>query len=285
MKKIVLAVLACCVFAGCASNADVKKEQNMEEKKQKLEVGNVCHFTYKSEFCGMDRGVNVLLPFDYDENKQYKVIYFLHGIFGNEYSISGDPEVQVREFTAKAAAEGKDIIVVFPDMFARKSTSMQPGFNPEAVECYDNFVYDLTQDLMPWVKAHFSIMEGRENTAVCGFSMGGRESLAIGLQRSDLFGYIGAFAPAPGLVPARDYQMEHVGQFKESDLTFEGKNPLIYLQVCCGTVDDVVGQFPKSYHKIFETNKVEHTWFEVIGAGHNAAIINPGFEKFIGEIF
>ena len=54
---------------------------------------------------------------------------------------------------------------------------------------------------MAWLKKNFSILEGRENTAITGFSMGGREALAIGLAHPELFAYIGAIAPAPGLTP------------------------------------------------------------------------------------
>lgn len=291
MKKILAGItIAVLMLSGCATSnskntndASKGETQMPKETVKEIPMGTLNHLTYKSEYCGMQRGVNIFLPADYDESKKYPVVYFLHGIFGNEYSMTSDPSLQ--PLIEKMCVENKEMIVVFPDMFARKDPNMQPDFKPEAVECYDNFVYDLLGDLMPWVKAHFSVLEGRENTAICGFSMGGRESLFIGLTHPEVFGYVGAFAPAPGLVSARDYAMEHKGQLEASELTFEGKEKPFYLQVCCGTVDTVVGQFPKSYHKIFESNGVEHNWFEIVGAGHDGGIINPGFEKFAGEIF
>ena len=48
---------------------------------------------------------------------------------------------------------------------------------------YDNFINDLTTDLMPFIEGSFSVAKGRENTAITGFSMGGRESLFIGSGR------------------------------------------------------------------------------------------------------
>ena len=114
----------------------------------------------------------------------------------------------------------------------------------------------------------------------------GRESLYIGLNRSDLFGYIGAIAPAPGLVPSKDWAMSHPGMMQESELHFKEGNPLPeFLMVCCGTQDSVVGQFPKTYHRILETNKVEHTWFEVLNADHNDLAIRSGFCYFAMNIF
>lgn len=290
MKKSLFgALVAVVLFAGCATSTSkapaepAKSEEVKKEPAKEIPMGTLNHLTYKSEYCGMQRGVNIFLPADYDESKQYPVVYFLHGIFGNEYSMTSDPTL--KPLIEKMCVENKEMIVVFPDMFARTDPTMQPDFKPEAVACYDNFVYDLLGDLMPWVKAHFSVLEGRENTAVCGFSMGGREALYIGLTHPEVFGYVGAFAPAPGLVPARDYAMEHAGQLKEEEVTFEGKEKPFYLQICCGTVDTVVGQFPKSYHNLFDKNGVEHNWFEITGAGHDGRIINPGFETFAGELF
>lgn len=292
--KRVSGKIACSLFfilIGCATSTNVNKKddgklnqiENNIQQEEEIKMGTLNHLTYYSEFCGMQRNVNIMLPADYDDSKKYPVIYFLHGIFGNEYSMTSDPEL--KKLIGKIYGQGKEMIIVFPDMFARKDFNQQPGFDQAAVDCYDNFIHDLAGDLMPFIKKTFSVLEGRENTAICGFSMGGRESLFIGLTRPDLFGYVGAFAPAPGLVAGKDYAMNHVGQLKNEELTFEGKEKPFYLQVCCGTDDTVVGQFPKSYHNIFEANDVEHTWFEIIGAGHDGRIINPGFEKFAGELF
>lgn len=243
------------------------------------------HLTYHSKFCGLDRNVNVLLPANYDKSKKYPVVYFLHGFFGDEFTIPKDEGMQAKEIAAKACADGKEMIVVFPYIFATKDVNLKPDFNEASVNAYDSFIFDLTESLMPFIKANFSILEGRENTAICGFSMGGRESIYIGLKHPELFGYVGAFAPAPGLVPGKDKNMPHPGQLQENELTFEGKEKPFYFQICCGSVDDVVVKFPESYHNIFEANKVEHVWFEQPGAGHNGAIVAPGFTRFVENIF
>lgn len=52
---------------------------------------------------------------------------------------------------------------------------------------YDYIINDLTKVLMPAINKEYSTLTGRENTAVCGFSMGGRETLNIGIRRPDLF--------------------------------------------------------------------------------------------------
>ncbi len=42
--------------------------------------------------------------------------------------------------------------------------------------CYDNFVNDLTADLMPFIQQNFAATTGRQ-TAITGFSMGAGVSL------------------------------------------------------------------------------------------------------------
>lgn len=54
---------------------------------------------------------------------------------------------------------------------------------------------------MPYIESHYSVKTGKDNTAIMGFSMGGRESLYISMKRPDLFGYVGAVCPAPGVSP------------------------------------------------------------------------------------
>ncbi|MCQ2591408.1 MAG: hypothetical protein MJ188_01375 [Treponema sp.] len=251
-------------------------------------LGQVKHVTYYSNTCKCERGFNILLPASYDGEKKYPVIYFQHGIFCDENSIIHDGNNKIREICANLAADGyaKEVIIVFGNMYASADPKLKPGFNAESVLPYDNFINELINDLMPYVESNFAVLTGRENTAICGFSMGGRETLFMGLQRSDLFGYIGAIAPAPGLVPGKDWAMTHVGQLSEENAKFAEDAILPeVLMVCCGTQDGTVGQFPKSYHKLFEKNGVEHIWFEVIGADHNAHAIRTGFYQFMTRVF
>ncbi|MCM1119122.1 MAG: family 43 glycosylhydrolase [bacterium] len=246
--------------------------------------GSPQHITYDSKTTGLERGANVLLPADYDPEKQYGVLYFQHGIFGDEYSLINDANNAIAEILGNLSAEGlaREVIVVFPDMYATSDPELKPGFTDEAVAPYDNFINELADDLIPYMESHYPVLAGRENRGILGFSMGGRETLYIGLKRPELFGYIGAISPAPGLTPAKDWAMTHPGQMEEEELRFaEGAELPELLMVCCGTKDSVVGQFPESYHKILEQNGVEHLWYEVPGADHDSQAIRSGLYNYM----
>ena len=54
--------------------------------------------------------------------------------------------------------------------------------------------------MIPYINEHYSTRTGRENTAIAGYSLGGRESLFLCFAHPDVFGYVGAFAPVGGVV-------------------------------------------------------------------------------------
>ena len=255
------------------------------QRKGDVTYPDVIKTSYYSTTCEKDRNVNIVLPADYSEDKKYPVLYILHGIFGDENSMTDSGTniiVPIQNMMAEGLAD--EMILVFPYMYASKTQDVCTAIDNDNVAAYDNFVNDLADDLMPFMEANYSVATGRDNTAIIGFSMGGRESLAIGLQRPDLFGYVGAIAPAPGLVPGKDWAMEHPGQFAEDDVKFEDIMPRLFM-VCAGDRDGTVGTFPKSYHELFDRNEVPHIWYEIPGSDHGNPAIQSGIYNFCKYVF
>lgn len=252
-----------------------------------VKYGEFTHNTYYSETCGLERGYSILLPADYSEDKKYPVLYLLHGIFGDEYSFSNDPANKLKEIVGNFAADGliDETIIVCPNMYASSDPDQKPAFDAEACLPYDNFINDLVNDLMPHIESEYSVLTGRENTYLAGFSMGGRETIFITLQRPELFGYVCAISSAPGIVPSHDNFMTHPGQIQESEMKFANGaiTPDIFI-ICCGTKDSVVGTFPKSYHDLLEANGADHIWYEINGADHDNNAIKSGIYNLFKQI-
>lgn len=311
LAKILSAFLAASVLlCGCGGSSNVEEPEevlpNIDEAKEfmaaiepeitapllatisqtGIDYGEIIKTTYKSETCGRERPVNIVLPANYDKNKKYPVLYVLHGIFGDENSMLGDGNSGVRVIVGNLVSEGKakEMIIVFPHMYASTDPDQQPSFDPESVKPYDNFVNDLVDDLMPFIQKNYSVKTGKKNTAIIGFSMGGREALAIGLQHPEMFGYVGAIAPAPGLVPGQDWAMVHEGQFAEDEVKFDDNMPWL-LMVCAGDNDHTVGTFPKSYHELMQKNGVEHVWYEIPGSDHGDPAVASGLYNFAKYVF
>ena len=125
------------------------------ERKEDGTYGTVIHKTYDSKTTGLTRGVNIVLPPNYDESKKYSVLYLLHGIFGDEYSfINDNNNNKIVELSGNLITEGKakEMIIVLPNMFAASNKDLQPGFTAESSAAYDNFINDLANDLMPFME-------------------------------------------------------------------------------------------------------------------------------------
>jgi len=252
------------------------------------DYGKLEHSVYYSKIAEKEKGINVLLPPGYTTEKKYPVLYLLHGIFGDEYSMIGNKNKGNAVTLANLMNQelASEMIVVFPFMYTSKTQAQCTAIDEANVFCYDNFIDELTTSIMPYIAEKYSVLEGRENTAIYGFSMGGRESLACAFYRPDLFKYVGAVAPAPGLVEGTDKFMYHKGQFAEADVKFdESKTYPDLLMLCAGDEDSVVGKFPSSYHELFVKNEVKHIWWIIPGSNHGDPAITSGIYNFAKRIF
>jgi enterochelin esterase family protein len=58
----------------------------------------------------------------------------------------------------------------------------------------DEFVDDFVKDVMPYVEKHYRVITDRSHRAIAGLSMGGSQTLNIGIPNLDKFGYIGVYS-------------------------------------------------------------------------------------------
>ncbi|MBO7395037.1 MAG: carbohydrate binding domain-containing protein [Ruminococcus sp.] len=247
------------------------------QEKPGVKYGTIQKKTYFSKKANKNKPYNILLPADYDESKEYPVLYVLHGFFENEdrMIIRGNGVMYTRQIVGNAIASGeaKDMIVVCPLIFTSATKESASGFgDPASVEGYNNFVDDIVDSLMPEIESKYSVKTGRDYTAVTGFSMGGMESLQIGMKYGDKFGYVGAICPAPGCQ----------GAFKWNN---EEETPHLVF-ITGGTSDDVVGlNTPQGYHNNFTKNGVPHVWHVVQGGHHGDDSIHSSLYCFVRAVF
>ena len=113
--------------------------------------------------------------------------------------------------------------------------------------------------------------------------MGGRESLFIGFERPDLFGYIGAVCPAPGLVEIPGSPM-HPGQMTAEEMVFGDDKPYIVL-VSSSQSDGVVGTSPDSYRDIMTANEVDYLSHVMKITGHDHTSVKPHLYNYLQLLF
>lgn len=167
---------------------------------------------------------NIYLPANYSEDKKYNVLYLLHGIGGdeNEWGMYND-ESKVKAIMDNLAYYGDidSFIVVTPNGKASESGSI-PSFY--------NFGDELRNDLIPYIDSHFSTYADRDHRACAGLSMGGMQTINIGIgQCVDLFSYYGAFSAAPTSNPAAT----------TAELLADNEYPIHYFYNICGLQDGI----------------------------------------------
>lgn len=252
---------------------------------QKNNTGKLEHIKYYSKKAEKEKGAYVWLPPEYSPEQKYPVFYVNHGITGDEGSMLQGFALTEMASNLIRSGEAKPMIMVFTFMYTNKNKANCTAITAEETPFYDAFLDDLTDSLMPYIEENYPVLTGFENTAIGGFSMGGRESLYISIMRPDLFGYVAASSPAPGVVPGKDMFMVHEGCMSEDEFKFEKDAMPHVLMIAGGTSDFVVGTFPQQYHELFEKNGTEHIWVSVPGGGHDGSVGIPLFYNFLKCLF
>jgi beta-mannosidase len=180
--------------------------------------------------------VVVYTPPGYDPRaaKPYPVLYLLHGWSGVAESWANDQQANVILDNLLAEGKIKPMVVVMPLGYGDMGF-VENGFsiwnNPTAVDHNTQLFMKLfTDEIMPFAEGAYNISRDREGRAIAGLSMGGLESLDIGLHQTAKFAWIGGFSSA---VHNLDY--EH--QLAELDPKTAN---LKLLWIACGTEDSLI---------------------------------------------
>jgi enterochelin esterase family protein len=161
--------------------------------------GTVRIHEYRSRSLGRQRGLQVYTPPGYDQESavRYPVLYLFHGSGDNEatWVALGRAHLIVDNLIAQGKA--KPLVIVMPDGHA---AAPRPPGAPGAAEGRSrnvvDFERDLLEDVMPFIEANYRVRSDAASRAIAGLSMGGGQSLTIGLNHPDRFAWVGGFSAA-----------------------------------------------------------------------------------------
>lgn len=220
--------------------------------------GQIDTVTYYSKTVDTNRKALVYTPPGYSKNKQYPVLYLLHGIGGDEKEWLSHGQPQVILDNLYADKKIVPMIVVLPNGRAMKDDrAIGNIMEAPKVEAFATFEKDLLNDLIPFIQKTYPVLKNQENRALAGLSMGGGQSLNFGLGNLDTFAWVGGFSSAPNtkapevLVPNPD----------------DAKKKLKLLWISCGDKDGLLN-FSKRTHDYLAKNQVPHV-YQVIPNGYH----------------
>lgn len=151
---------------------------------QNVPHGKISYRYYKSSTLGTTRQLLVYTPPGYNANDKvkYPVLYLIHGGSDTEETWTKVGRANLIADNLIAQGKAKPMIIVMP------YGNVRPKPMPD-------FTSDMIKDVIPFIEANYSVLTDGKHRAIAGFSVGGGQTLNIGLTNTDKFAYICSYAP------------------------------------------------------------------------------------------
>ena len=153
---------------------------------------------YVSQSLGVARTVWVYTPPDYEQGREFPVLYLLHG--GGDIESGWTMIGRAHNILDNAIAEknARPMVVVMPLGHAMQSYWAGPA-RPAAAQSVGGLqpvTRDLVEDVMPMIERTYKVSRRPEERALAGLSMGGGQSVNLALTRPGLFRHLVLMSPA-----------------------------------------------------------------------------------------
>ena len=179
----------------------------------------------------------VWTPPGYDPRAKlsYPVLYLLHGWSNTVDTWTETLQADRILDNLLAAGRIRPMVVVMPfsygDMSFVNDTINDAWKQPDRIERNTSLFADaLLREIIPAVESQYSVSRTREDRAIAGLSMGGLESLEIGLNHTGTFAWIGGFRAAV-------HRLDPATQLTALD---PRSARLRLLWIACGTEDGLI---------------------------------------------
>jgi enterochelin esterase family protein len=163
---------------------EIPGDQPLIHSLQNVPHGKVSYCYYKSAALGTTRTLVVYTPPGFNANgkTQYPVLYLIHGGSDTEETWTKVGRANLIADNLIAQGKTKPMIIVMP------YGNVRPSPMPE-------FTKDVVNDIIPFVEANYPVIKNSKGRAIAGFSVGGGQTLNIGLTNPDKFAYVCSYAP------------------------------------------------------------------------------------------
>jgi enterochelin esterase family protein len=224
--------------------------------------GIVHHHFYRSGIAGDDRDYFVYTPPGYDPRAKrlYPVLCLLHGFSDDASGWTAVGRAHVILDNLIAQGKAKPMLIVMPlgygtmEMVSRTTSGIRdPKLRQRS---FERFRDALLKEVLPGVEKTYRVSNKRADRAIAGLSMGGAESLYVGLNALDTFAWIGAFSSG--------------GMGEDLNASFprldaKANAQLRLLWIACGREDRLI-EANRKFLEFLKSRGVTYTWIETAGA-------------------
>ncbi len=177
---------------------EIPGDAPMYYEEQNVPHGTVHMHRYYSKTLEQKRGVYVYTPPEYRQksNQEYPVLYLLHGMGDTEqgWTVVGRAHLIADNLLAKKKARPMIIVMPFGHAPRQGRGGGATGFED-----------DLLDEVMPLIESSYRVSKNAGSRALAGLSMGGFQTIDIGVKHMDKFNWLGVFSA--GVRP--DYEKTH----------------------------------------------------------------------------
>ncbi len=240
---------------------------------QDVAHGKVSLHTYRSKSLGRLRQLQVYTPsgYDADATRRFPTLYLFHGSGDNEATWVAHGHAHWILDNLIAAGRARPMIVVMLDGHAAPAPGTAAATPAARGANIAAFERDLLEDAMPFVAANYRTLEEPNHRAIVGLSMGGGQSLHIGLKHATRFAWVGGMSASVRELPAG----------LENPDTLNGQLKLLWF--ACGK-DDFLLKPNQEFAAALTAKKIRHTYVETDGA-HAWPIWRRYLADFVPLIF
>jgi enterochelin esterase family protein len=214
---------------------------------QSVPHGTVRQHTYLSKSLGRVRELVVYTPPGYDKqvDVRFPTLYLQHGMGDNQATWVAHGKAHWILDNLMAQGKARPMVVVMMDGHASIAQGMA-GFQNNTTA----FEHDLLEDVMPFVEANYRVKTDAADRAIAGLSMGGGQSLTIGLNHLDKFAWVAGFSSA---VPAR----EVIAGFLNDPAAANARLRLLWIGV---GKDDFLLKQNEAFIATLKEKDIRHEW-------------------------
>ena len=254
---------------------DVPGDQPALHDFQMVPHGVVRLHEYQSRSLGKLRRLQVYTPSGYEKSRvRFPVLYLLHGAGDNEATWVTLGRAHMIADNLFAWGKAIPMVIVMMDGHA-----LPPGPRTtnivERARSIAAFEGDLLQDVIPMIEATYRVREGALGRAIIGLSMGGGQSLTIGLNHPELFSWVGGMSAAV-------YSPETSIAYALNDAANTNRK-LKLLWFACGK-DDFLLKQNQQFDELLTKRGIRHT-FNLTDGNHSWPVWRRYLADFLPLLF
>jgi enterochelin esterase-like enzyme len=173
-----------------------------------------------------------------------------------------------------ADKKAKPMLVVMPD-----GNPVLPGFGEDNLKVFES---EMKQSIIPFVEKNFRADTGSKNRALAGLSMGGIQTLYVGVNNSQLFAFLGVFSSG-WIQPMQSDLANKQYEFMKNNADVINNN-VKQFWIAMGGKEDIAYKNCQLMIAKFDEMKIKYTYSEYPG-GHTWPVWRNNLYNFAQLLF